>query len=337
MNYILGSILGAFYGDASGGTLEFYGGPFSKEEAINAMNLPGKGKLWLGEGQVTDDSELAMCLATGLLNYPDMDYVAYRYQQWYLSDTIDVGITIWSILKEIKDEPREGLGKKMEEIAIRRSPGSKSNGALMRSTPIPIFGTIKKLSLDEIYHLAIKDAKLTHSNPIVQEINGLYCIAIATLLQNPRNIDLVIENVKKYMKDEEITSWFKKATISRFTFSNSDIEKLSKEMDKLSEFREKSGYIKHSFILAFSLLVNKIPYKDAICSTIMLGGDTDTNSSIVGGLLGAYWGYDELPKEMIKKMLEYIFVENEDQLGSERPEWLHITNIYNIIKKYELS
>jgi hypothetical protein len=54
MNYTMGCVLGAFYGDASGATLEFYQGKFTKEEVHKAMKLPGGGKLWLGEGQITE-------------------------------------------------------------------------------------------------------------------------------------------------------------------------------------------------------------------------------------------------------------------------------------------
>ena len=340
MNYILGSILGAFYGDSSGATLEFYNGPFSEEEVLKAMELPGKGRMWLGEGQITDDSELAICLAIGLLkgidniNNPNLDNIANMYQKWFLSEPFDIGMTIRSILHEIKEEPFKGLANKMIEIAKLKSPNSKSNGSLMRCTPIPIYGTIKKMSLDEISNLAILDASLTHSNSIVQEVNSIYSIAIASLLQNPKNINNCLENVKKYIKSEEVMSWFSKATSCLQVNSIRNLEEMRVKLDTLTDCRNQIGYLKHAFILAFSLLVNKISYKEAICVTIMCGGDTDTNASIVGGLLGAFWGFEELPKEQIFKMLKYKFKENDLELGHKRPEWLETKNILEIVRRY---
>ena len=56
-----GSILGAFIGDSIGSALEFRQ-KCSKEDVAMAMTMPGHVKPWyLEPGQVTDDSELAMC------------------------------------------------------------------------------------------------------------------------------------------------------------------------------------------------------------------------------------------------------------------------------------
>ena len=35
-----------------------------------------------------------------------------------------------------------------------------------------------------------------------------------------------------------------------------------------------------------------------------MGGDTDTNCAIVGGLVGAYLGINNIPSEKVKKVLE---------------------------------
>lgn len=57
-----GAILGAAVGDAAGGVLEFQPIP-SDEQVRNALRMPGGGVHRLGPGQITDDSELAICLA----------------------------------------------------------------------------------------------------------------------------------------------------------------------------------------------------------------------------------------------------------------------------------
>jgi ADP-ribosylglycohydrolase len=53
--------LGAFIGDSIGSALEFKS-KCSKEDVEMAMSMPGNVEPWyLEAGQVTDDSELAMC------------------------------------------------------------------------------------------------------------------------------------------------------------------------------------------------------------------------------------------------------------------------------------
>ena len=56
-----GSILGAFLGDSIGSALEFRQ-KCSEDDIAMAMSMPGYVEPWyLEAGQVTDDSELAMC------------------------------------------------------------------------------------------------------------------------------------------------------------------------------------------------------------------------------------------------------------------------------------
>ena len=62
-----GSIFGAFIGDAIGGVLKFQSLEYIKNNVEGAMKYPGRGKFYkLGKGQVTDDSEMAMCILHAL-------------------------------------------------------------------------------------------------------------------------------------------------------------------------------------------------------------------------------------------------------------------------------
>ncbi len=62
-----GCVVGAFCGDAVGGYLEFWSGKITPDLVNKAFTLPGGGVHRLEKGQITDDSELAMCLAHGIL------------------------------------------------------------------------------------------------------------------------------------------------------------------------------------------------------------------------------------------------------------------------------
>ena len=54
-------MLGAFIGDSIGSYVEFEKGRISRDQVHLAMTMPGGGIWKLSPGQVTDDSELAMC------------------------------------------------------------------------------------------------------------------------------------------------------------------------------------------------------------------------------------------------------------------------------------
>ena len=62
-----GCLLGAFCGDALGSFLEFT--TYNSDQVMDeCMLMPGGGPFNLGSGQITDDSELALCLMQGLIN-----------------------------------------------------------------------------------------------------------------------------------------------------------------------------------------------------------------------------------------------------------------------------
>jgi len=71
------------------------------------------------------------------------------------------------------------------------------------------------------------------------------------------------------------------------------------------------GWLRHAFVLSFFFLLDfqssksSSIYFDALRLTIQLGGDTDTNACIVGGMLGALVGLKELPDHMVKTLLSF--------------------------------
>ena len=75
--------------------------------------------------------------------------------------------------------------------------------------------------------------------------------------------------------------------------------------------QEDEKLIKHSFILAFFWLLQAKNYMTnldslfeiAIRETIKLGGDTDTNASVVAGLIGSIVGINRIPPNMVSKLM----------------------------------
>ena len=68
-----GCIVGAFVGDSCGSFNEFNPVVASDEEMNQCMTMPGGGPWRVAAGQITDDSELAMCLMRGILDSISID------------------------------------------------------------------------------------------------------------------------------------------------------------------------------------------------------------------------------------------------------------------------
>jgi len=73
-------------------------------------------------------------------------------------------------------------------------------------------------------------------------------------------------------------------------------------------------------------------YKECIREVISLGGDTDTNACIVGGIIGAYIGVSGVDQTMMSVYFDwdptdkskYIIVDEEKTFGRERPLWMNL-------------
>ena len=131
-----GCLLGLAAGDALGTTLEFRSpGSFDPID-----DMIGGGPFGLEPGQWTDDTSMALCLATSLIDREGFDArdQMERYVRWwregYLSSTgrcFDIGTTVRGALSAFE---RDG-----EPYAGSTDPQAAGNGSLMRLAPVPMY------------------------------------------------------------------------------------------------------------------------------------------------------------------------------------------------------
>ena len=59
------------------------------------------------------------------------------------------------------------------------------------------------------------------------------------------------------------------------------------------------GYVVDSMCTAVSCLAHAQTFEEAVCAAANLGGDTDTNAAITGGLAGAWFGFSAIPARWV--------------------------------------
>ena len=303
-----GAVLGAFIGDALGAYIEFQN-DISPPLLQETLTMPGGGPFHLGQGQVTDDSELAMCMIRGLLagkGKLDMDAIAGYYRSWMETSPFDIGTTTRQALEPLME------GNDTADVCIASAESSngtsQSNGSLMRLTPLAVWA--HRLSPAQIAKAARIEASMTHSNPTIQHANACYVLAISHLIRDPGNKSEAFGAAKHYADTEgndDIKEWFQ-------VVSSGHKMPGSPQM----------GWAKIAFTHAFRHLMWGIGYEEAIGETLALGGDTDTNAAIVGGLVGAARGVEDLPGGYVEKVLGYTY---ETQKGRKRPDFLNQTEV----------
>src|SRR5438105_4775902 len=135
MDRYVGCLLGLACGDAVGTSVEFK----QRGSFPPVTGMAGGGPFDLQPGEWTDDTSMALCLATSLVHRGGFDPVDQmsRYCNWrsvgYLSSNgrcFDIGITVAGALDRY-------LATK-NPFAGDPDPRSAGNGALMRLAPVPM-------------------------------------------------------------------------------------------------------------------------------------------------------------------------------------------------------
>jgi len=312
-NNTLGSLLGGAYGDAAGAHLEFKK-KINDNDVKNAMLLKGGGIFNVAPGQVTDDTELTIQLFRALDEYVHREhdkidieeYIFSQYKLWYDSHPFDIGHTTRNAFKNAEVAIDANLNAEIDNM------DSESNGALMRCIPIAVFAFENYLDDDEIYTLVCKDVFLTHSKRTVANLVYLYVTILVKLYQQKSWDE--IKSELDFKQDRRNINIFK-------NFS---------KYDKVDVF-ENMGWDVHAFSLTLFCLENNYSFSEAMAFVLKKGGDTDTNAAIVGGVMGAKYGYKCIPH--LKKLLNYKPKHNRIifhprfylQHFNLRPEYLYST------------
>jgi hypothetical protein len=179
-----GCLLGQMAGDALGSLVEFQSPEHIRAEYPKGIHDLIDGGTWdTIAGQPTDDTEMALMLARSLINEGtyNTESVLSAYKYWLNSGPFDIGGTISSALR----------GRPNHE--------SQANGALMRLSPLGIFGV--KQSLDQVADWAQQDAALTHPHSVCKQINTLFTMAVAHVIRNGKSPQEIYSNILNWATD----------------------------------------------------------------------------------------------------------------------------------------
>lgn len=260
-----GCLLGQLAGDALGSLVEFRRAEQILREYPDGVRDLADGGTWNTiAGQPTDDSELALSLARVLARLGRYDAAEARmaYVSWLDSEPFDCGRTIGSALRG------------------RLNPTSQANGAMMRISPLGIFGA--RHALSEVAEWARQDAALTHPNPVCRQANALFAMAIADAVRSARSAAEVHQGIAEWARQGDVDA------------SILDVVVRSASAPPADYFCRK-GWVLIAFHNALWQLLHAVNLEEAVVDTVMRGGDTDTNAAICGALLGAVHGREAIP------------------------------------------
>lgn len=153
---------------------------------------------------------------------------------------------------------------------------SNGNGSLMRIIPLAFVKDVTDKIIEDV-------SAITHAH----YISKIICIKYVHIAINLINGMTVKESVEKETSKDFLLSLIE-----------------SDDQDIIS-----GGYVVDSFKASLWCLLNTDSYKDCVLKAVNLGSDTDTTAAIAGGLAGIIYGYDNIPKEWIKKLQRKDLIE----------------------------
>lgn len=134
-NKIAGAIYGFAIGDAMGATTEFLTSGQVRNQFESVTDIIGGGWLNLKAGEVTDDTQMSMCVMDALMKYPDnikkfQNECMKNFVEWFESGPKDVG-----------GQCAKGIQWFMHNNSfIPEDSKALGNGSLMRAMPCALLG-----------------------------------------------------------------------------------------------------------------------------------------------------------------------------------------------------
>ena len=273
-----GCLLGLACGDAVGTTVEFS----PRDTFPPVVDMVGGGPFGLVAGEWTDDTSMALCLATSLVHCRGTDLAdqVSRYVNWwqwgYLSATgecFDIGMTVRSALDRFLTT--------RDPVAGSTDARSAGNGSLMRLAPVAMWFAP---DLDAVRQHARRSSTTTHG-----AAEALDCCEILA--------DLLARALAGAPREALLRTAVPAGASAR-------VREIA-EGAYLARSRERvtgSGYCVDSLEASLWCFATTTSYEAAVLAAANLGDDADTTAAIVGQIAGAHYGVDAIPASWLARL-----------------------------------
>jgi ADP-ribosyl-[dinitrogen reductase] hydrolase len=303
-----GSLLGLACGDALGAPLEFtQPGSFTP-----LQDMVAGGPFGLQAGEWTDDTAMALCLATSLVQRQGFDArdQMERYVRWrdegYLSSTghcFDIGSTVSAALWRFSQsgDPWAGLP----------DPHLAGNGSLMRLAPVPLcYARHPAIALE----LAAASSRTTHGAAAAVDACRYMAALIIGALEGVDKEQLLSPNycpVPGYWERFPLIPEI--AEIAAGSFKERQPPQI-----------RGTGYVVRSLEAALWAFYRSDSFREGCLLAVNLGEDADTTAAVYGQLAGAFYGEAAIPagwrarlakRELIESLADALY----DLAGRIRP------------------
>ncbi len=270
--------MGLAAGDAVGTTVEFK----PRGSFAPVTDMVGGGPFRLEAGQWTDDTSMALCLASSLVECSGFDAKDQmdRYVRWsedgYLSSTgrcFDIGGTVSGALARYR---RTG-----DPFAGSTDRNQAGNGCIMRLAPVPMWFYP---DIESMAHHAAESSRTTHGTAECLDACRLLARVLHRAFEGQSKEDVLFA-------DAAFSGAPKIQAIARGTYRDTSRDAV-----------RGSGYVVDSLEAALWCVRTTDTFEAAILEATNLGDDADTTAAVTGQVAGALYGIEGIPARWREKV-----------------------------------
>ena len=277
-----GCLLGLACGDAVGTTVEFR----ERGSFPPVTDMVGGGPFRLPAGAWTDDTSMALCLATSLVELGRFDpadqmrrYCAW-YETGYLSSTgrcFDIGLTVRGSLARFRQSG--------EPFAGSPDPHSAGNGCIMRLAPVPMFF---QPDVAGAVYWSGESSRTTHGAPECVESCQLLAAMICAALSGRDKEEILFGHEPGRFQSPRVRA----IAVGDYRL---------KEAEAISG----SGYVIHCLEASAWCFWRSTSFQEAVLQAVNLGDDADTTGAVCGQIAGAFYGEDGIPPDWLSRLVMF--------------------------------
>jgi ADP-ribosyl-[dinitrogen reductase] hydrolase len=285
-----GVLLGLACGDALGRPVEFKPPHRIAEEHGRVTEMLADGTHRQPAGTITDDTELALCIARSLAEQGQFEppAVVDRFVEWYDSDPFDIGGLTAATLRRL------AVGGDWDEIGIeewKHLPEGQNagNGSVMRCAP---YGVAFDSNMEDLVTASRVSSAITHTDPRCQWSCVVLNVTIAGVLNDDDDPLSTALDVA-----EDAPAEVREAVTSIQNVLSGDIDPNTVDL-------KNNGYVVTTLQAGLYHALTAETAEEAIIDAVMMGGDTDTIAAVAGAVAGARFGGEALPDRWLNEITE---------------------------------
>jgi len=273
----LGAYLAFAIGDALGATVEFMTpGEIAAQYGVHSRMIGG-GWLKLRPGQVTDDTEMALCIGRAIIAYPDwsVNAVCDEFAAWLKRVPVDVGNTT-----------RRGIRRYIVEgsVAAPMNDGDAGNGACVRNLPVALATLHDEQKFTD---WTLSQCHITHNHPL----SDAAALVLGRMLQR-----LILGGGMVAARAEA----------KRLIDTHAEF--------RFDRFRGPcSAYVVDTVRTTLNRYFLTDSVRACITETVNMGGDADSSGALAGMLAGATYGAASIPQGWLRRLDPEVVAEIEAQ------------------------